>query len=84
MLEEGYLNYAYPKMNMAVGNEDSLIYVTGTINNDFRFNKCEMILDTGAKLSGIAQKMVEKLNIPVKKCSQNAMYKISRRYYYAV
>jgi hypothetical protein len=73
MIKEGNLNYAYPKMNMAVGNEDSLIYVAGTIYNDFKFNKCEMILDTGATLSGIAQKMVEKLKIPVKKCSQNAM-----------
>ncbi len=48
MIKEGNLNYAYPKMNMAVGNEDSLIYVAGTIYNDFKFNKCEMILDTGA------------------------------------
>ena len=72
-IKEGNLNYAYPKMNMAMGNEDSLIYVTGTIYNDYKFNKCEMVLDTGATSSGIAQRIVEKLNIPVKNNSKNSI-----------
>ena len=31
IIKEGHLNYAYPKMNMAMGNEDSLIYVTPSL-----------------------------------------------------
>jgi predicted aspartyl protease len=73
IIKEGHLNYAYPKMNMAMGNEDSLIYVTGTIYTDNKFNKCEMVLDTGSTSSGIAQKVVEKLKIPMKNNSKNSI-----------